>query len=167
MSGDVMTNVAGAVRNRLAPIAGWALVVAFIAPPAFSELVLAVPPSLTAYAVYGAGAVFVLFNWIGPAARSRAARLLQVLALLGGLVLLHLVPWNSRKVFLAEFNRIQPGMTIDQAHATLAAHAIEPDRQTDETVRGYKHSRSPRFDSDIGMVYFANGRVTKTEFLPD
>jgi hypothetical protein len=105
------------------------------------------------------------------------------------------VPWNSRKPFLAHFNRIGPGMTVAQVEDVMKGYVhgtgwpSTPNggprvlRSTGSascytTVPGadelqlagcqvYRHSRDPRFNSDWGVVCFRDGLVVSTEFLPD
>ena len=81
--------------------------------------------------------------------------------LLGALLVSHLVPWKSRKVFLAEFDWIETGMSVERVHSILAPVSISPERQTDMTERGYRHSDAGRFNSDVGVVRFTDGRVTR------
>lgn len=147
--------------GRTAP---WLLLVTLLIPPLFSELVLAIAPSLMTYALYGATAAFLQVKCVRlPWKR----HLVGVLLFVGALLVLHLVPWTSRKVFLAEFDRVETGMSVERVHSILAPVSISPERQTDLTERGYRHSDAPRFDSDIGVVRFTDGRVTATQFLPD
>ena len=116
------------------------------------------------YALYGATAAFLqVKSFRLPWKR----HLVGVIVLTGALLVLHLVPWTSRKVFLAEFGRVENGMSVERVHSILAPVSISPERQTDLTERGYRHSDAPGFDSDIGVVRFTDGRVTATQFLPD
>ncbi|HYO98492.1 MAG TPA: hypothetical protein VER33_28510 [Polyangiaceae bacterium] len=163
--GAPRSRIAAAFFKAASPLRGWLLLSVLAAPPVVVELVLAIPATPLIYIAYGAVAGFIQLSLLPS--DSQRLRLLQVAALAATLVVLHLVPWTSRKVFLAAYNRIEPGMTIEAAHSLVAPHSIEPHLQTGETVRGYKHSRAARFDSDIGLVHFSNGRVTRTEFLPD
>jgi hypothetical protein len=163
VNGEVTTSELGLGKlwKRSAP---WLLLVALLVPPIFSELVLAVAPSPLVYALYGATAGFIQFKAF---TLSRRRQLVGLLVWVGALLVLHLVPWNSRKVFLAQFDRVESGMSVEQVHSILAPVSISPERQTELGVRGYRHSDAARFDSDIGVVRFTDGRVTETEFLPD
>lgn len=146
-------------------VASWVLFAVLVAPPVFVELVLAMPASPLVYLAYAAFAALMQFYLIDSV--RRRVRLVQLALLTVGLLVLHYVPWTSRKVFLADFNRIEPGMTIEEAHSLVAPHSRNADLQTGDIVRGYTHSRHPRFDADIGVVYFSNGRVREARFLWD
>lgn len=144
--------------------APWLLLVISLVPPIVSELVLAIAPSPMVYALYGAAAGSIqLVAFTAPWRR----RLVGLLVWVGALLVLHLVPWNSRKVFLAQFDRVERGMSVERVHSILAPVSIWPERHADLSERGYRHSDAPRFDSDVGVVRFTDGRVTETEFLPD
>lgn len=133
--------------------------------PALAELVLAFSPGPGAYGVYGALWGLVLAAW---AVRQRSSRHWASLAVLAvGLATLHLVPWTSRKVFLADLAHVQPGMTEEQVERAMARYRrLSPPAQATGT-RAYGHSREPAFDSDVGLIHFDGGRVVKVEFLPD
>lgn len=97
------------------------------------------------------------------------------------LLVLHLVPWSPRKAFLAHFEKIEPGMdrtAVRRVMAPYAATAEDVEKRIYDArgrVEGdgpsrvdvYQHSRSGRFDSDFGIVIYAEGRVARTEFWPD
>lgn len=133
--------------------------------PALVELVLAFSPGPGAYGAYGALWGLFLAAW---AMRQRSGRPLISLAVLAaGLVVLHLVPWTSRKVFLADLAQVHPGMTEEQVERAMARHRrLSPPAQAAGT-RAYGHSLEPAFDSDVGLIHFDGGRVVKVEFLPD
>jgi hypothetical protein len=119
---------------------------------------------LASYALYGVAAAFlqcICFT------RPWKQHLVGLLGLAGALLVVHLVPWHSRKVFLAEFDRVEAGMSVEQVHSLLAPVSILPELQASLIERGYRHSAAARFDSDIGMVRFTDGHVTGTQFLPD
>jgi hypothetical protein len=151
----------GKLWRRSAP---WLLLVSLLVAPIVSELVLAIAPSLVAYGLYGAAAGFIEFKAFTLPWKCQFARLV---VWIGALLVLHLVPWNSRKVFLAQFDRVETAMSVERVHSIMAPVSISAERQTDLTERGYRHSDAARFDSDIGVVRFTDGRVTATEFLPD
>src|ERR1041384_7970518 len=118
--------------GRFGRAAPWLLLAVFFIPPLVCELVLAIAPNLAVYALYGAATALVQFkSFAAPGKR----RLGGVLALVLGLMILHLVPWNTRKVFLAQFNRIEPGMSVEQVHSLLAPVSIAPERQPDRGQR--------------------------------
>jgi hypothetical protein len=151
----------GTLWRNAAP---WVLLVTLLLPPLFIELVLVVAPGVMTYALYGASGAFIQLRAVSlPWKR----RLVGLLVWGGALLVLHLVPWNSRKVFLAEFERVETAMSVERVHSILAPVSISPERQTDLSERGYRHSDAARFDSDIGVVRFTDGRVSGTEFLPD
>jgi hypothetical protein len=163
MNGEVTTSDfgLGSLWRQTAP---WLLLISLLVPLLVIELVLAISPSSLSYALYGVTAAFILFKAFAlPWKHQLAGGLVWV----GALLALHLVPWTSRKIFLAEFERIEAGMSIERVHSILAPVSLSPERQTDLSERGYRHSDAARFDSDVGLVRFADGRVTDTEFLPD
>src|SRR5690606_8480706 len=127
----------GKLWRRTAP---WLLLVTLLIPPLFSELVLAIAPSLMTYVLYGATAAFLQVNSLKlPWKR----QFIKILMLASALLVLHLVPWTSRKVFLAEFDRVENGMSVERVHWILAPVSLSPDHQTALTVRGYRHSNAP------------------------
>jgi hypothetical protein len=133
--------------------------------PALVELGLAYSPGLGGYGAYCALWGLVLATW---AVRQRSGQPLIALAVLAlGLATLHLVPWTSRKVFLADLAQVQPGMTEEQVERVMARYRqLSPPGQATGT-RTYGHSREPAFDSDVGGIHFEGGRAVKVEFLPD
>jgi hypothetical protein len=146
----------------------WLLLVLLVAPMAFLEVFLAVAPPLLVYALLAVVGVASVLWAHASGNQSNREKLLHIIILLGCLAILHWVPWNTRKVFLSQFNRIQPGMTIEQVDTMLRPCSLDISEQpVNKTLRSYRHSRLPRFDSDVGIVYFSGEVVTKTEFLFD
>lgn len=89
-----------------------------------------------------------------------------VAVLLISLTILHLVPWNSRKIFLASLEAVEEGMTPGDVEKVLGRYL----RVSGSPALGaavYRHSTESRFDSDFGIVHYQQGRVSKVEFLPD
>jgi hypothetical protein len=99
-------------------------------------------------------------------------------------VSLAVTPWHPRKVFVRDLYSLQPGMTVDEVESVMGrylkgAGSKWPMTTPTEYPAGIERSRATgammyrwndsdwRYDSDWGLVTFANGRVTKVEFLPD
>lgn len=142
------------------------VVAALLALPGFAELGLAVAPPALAYAVYGVLAVWLL--WHAHERRRTRAFWASVAVLLAALACLHVVPWNSRKVFLREFRQIEPGMSRQDVDVLLRGYEFGERRPAPDALeRTYVHSRSGRFDSDWGIVRLQGDRVVSTQFLPD
>jgi hypothetical protein len=113
------------------------------------------------------------------------------------LMLLFLVPWNGRKVFLRDLDKVHAGMTANEVETIMGKYmkgtgwpvpaedksapvltdvATGRRNQTYRTDSGelgikdavvYRHSNEGAFNSDWGIVHFEDGRVTGTEFSPD
>ncbi len=120
-----------------------------------------------------------------------------ILLFWGVLVVLFLVPWNSRKSFLRDFDKVHVGMSEAEVRVLIGKYiegtgwAAQPrDRRSStltevstgitlETVATstgelgfrdalvYRHSDTGSFNADWGVVHFANGRVVAKEFMPD
>jgi len=97
-------------------------------------------------------------------------------ALLVLLACVHLMPWNSRKAFLRDFRRIESGMSVAQVESAMSQYRKgtgwpRPDGKAGEFAPPdslvYRHATSGDYDSDWGVVRFAEGRVVATEFMPD
>ena len=82
----------------------------------FAEILLALPLPVWFYGL--SGLLVILPVVIRP---SRLAAIVAV-ALVGFLIAFHLVPWISRKPFLQQLNKVQPGMTEAQVRAIIAGH---------------------------------------------
>jgi hypothetical protein len=80
------------------------------------------------------------------------------------LLILFLTPWNHRKVFLQDLRQISPEMKIGDVSKVMADYELV--YQSSETM-SFRHSKGPRYDSDVGVVYLEEGRVVRTEFSPE
>jgi len=116
------------------------------------------------------------------------------LGLIVCLAILYLVPWNTRKPFLRDLEKVQVGMTVDQAEEIMSRYMkgtgwILPTSsgkltdvrsgvtlQTSNAPSGelmiqnsitYRHSNLGAFNSDWGVVKFKDGRVEGKIFMPD
>ena len=93
-----------------------------------------------------------------------------------------LTPWHPRKQFIAKLNSIQVGMTIDEVDQIMDGYMLGFGRGLDRVVPAYptgeerkvakgnmtyRWSKSASYNADWGRVFFEEGRVVKTEFLPD
>lgn len=96
-------------------------------------------------------------------------------------VVLAMVPLTPRDYFLRRFHNVKPGMATAQVDSVLQQYANrrwddkiighenwlpEEFKNADEMVT-FRHSADAAFNADEGEVYFRNGRVLGTRFLPD
>lgn len=94
------------------------------------------------------------------------------LALLGSFLLLILfvrnLDWNTRKPFLRGLDSIHAGMTTAQVDTAMKGFLRGPAGGISKygTV-SYRHTDEGWGNADIGVVTFANGLVTRVEYLPD
>lgn len=125
----------------------------------------------------------MFYPWIATAAFSaffalpalvllwRAPRRMK-LVLIGSFLLLILVirnlDWNTRKPFLRGLDNVQVGMTIAQADVPMQGFIRSPVGGISEygTVN-YRHTEESWGNADVGVVTFADGFVTRVEYLPD
>ncbi|MCH7904620.1 MAG: hypothetical protein IH944_08660 [Armatimonadetes bacterium] len=118
---------------------------------------------------------FVLFHF----ARWKVAVCALAVLLYFGMML---TPWHPRKQFIAKLNSIQVGMTIDEVDQIMDGYMLGFGRGLDRVVPAYptgeerkvakgnmtyRWSKSASYNADWGRVFFEEGRVVKTEFLPD
>ena len=93
-----------------------------------------------------------------------------------------LTPWHPRKQFIAKLNSIEVGMTIDEVEQIMDGYMLGFGRGLDRVVPAYptgeerkvttgnmtyRWSTAASYNADWGRVFFEEGRVVKTEFLPD
>ncbi len=87
-----------------------------------------------------------------------------------------LVPWSSRKVFLNDFTRITPGMTLGEVELIMAPYvrgtgwpraAGEPGELTLPSSIVFRHQATGPYRSDWGIVTLEHGKVVKTSFSYD
>lgn len=150
-----------------------------LVPPAFFELALWTSWPAWFYGAYAA--VTALFLW----ALSRGT-IPTVPGVLGTytliLAVLWLVPWSSRKVFLQDLARVEPGMSRAQVEEILGGYLhgtgwpANPFWSSNESPSGeleiqgaqvFRHSNDGRFNADWAVVHFKEGRVASVEFLYD
>lgn len=148
-------------------------------PPAFFELALWTPWPAWFYGAYAA--VTVLFLWALSRGTTRAVPgVLGTYTLI--LAVLWLVPWSSRKVFLHDLARVEPGMSRAQVEEILDGYIRgtgwpanpfgTPNETTTEELeiqdaQVFRHSNDRRINSDWGVVHFENDRVTRVVFFYD
>ena len=92
------------------------------------------------------------------------------------------LPWHPRKAFLQDLESIAPGMPVAEAQARMARYVENAETPVDAKLdvpvpafvpkeRGSITYRwnvvDPRYNADLGVVDYANGRVVRTVFLPD
>jgi hypothetical protein len=165
----------------------------WLALATFWEVFLRYPLPLLVYAVYGGLSITVLFSlWRPTSLRAAVAAPLVV-----GLFVLYAVPWTSRKAFVRDLHRIEPGMSVSRADAIMRHYIIgsgwpvcplpgfvpasSPQfslrHEVEEGLleppppkaeqRIYRHSDDPAFDSDWGIVSIQDDRVVRVEFSAD
>jgi hypothetical protein len=89
---------------------------------------------------------------------------------LAAMVAIYVTNWDSRKPFLTNLFRIEPGMTVAQVDQLMAGYFRSPATPGQLSADGritYRHTDEGWGDSDWGLVTFQNGRVSQVEFLPD
>jgi hypothetical protein len=96
--------------------------------------------------------------------RKRLAALIAVNALIVGLFL---IPWTTRKPFLRQLYSIKPGMSVDEVKKIMAG-VVEETYDGPGRSLCFRHSiHDWRFNADIGVVTFHEGKVVDVQFLPD
>jgi hypothetical protein len=151
------------------------------------------PILLTAGLLFIALAVFILFDltaavsvylpvvvgysilWLIVTAvllrrQSRSAQLLVLGLFLAGMAVVSALNWDSRKPFLRDLYRIEPGMTVAQVDQIMAGYLrtpASPGQVNQDNGITYRHTIAGWGDSDWGVVAFQNNRVSHVEFLPD
>jgi hypothetical protein len=95
-----------------------------------------------------------------------------------------LTAWHPRKAFVRDLESLRPGATVDDVERVMGRYekgvgakwgeAAAPDypegaerAHATGTMYYRWNSTDGAYDSDWGRVDFEDGRVTKTEFLPD
>lgn len=143
-----------------------------LAPCAFLEVGVGMPVPLWVYLPLGIAAAGGVFPW--RACRERPARLAAAVVVALAVAGLYLVPWTTRKPFLKRLDSIQPGMTEADVRRRMRGYMEGASWTTPEGgalgVQGalvFRHFNAPAFNSDWGVVYFLDGRVTRVEFSPD
>jgi hypothetical protein len=161
---------------------------------AFVELLLAMPVAWWLYASLVPLFVFGLHERAPLREQRVAMKHFGVVVAL--MATLHFVPWTSRKPFLRDLDRIQPGMTETDVRRIMGRY-IEgtgwpampeegtgtlTDLGSGETHRAgtstngqlvlreslvFRHTKESPFESDWGIVKMAGGRVTGVSFSPD
>ena len=100
--------------------------------------------------------------------RQRAMQIVVPIALLGAMLALQFVNWDSRKPFIRALNRVEVGMTIEQVDALMTGYMRSPAQGSGgETSIGYRHTDEGWGNSDIGLITIVDGRVATRQFLPD
>jgi hypothetical protein len=165
-----------------------------VALAAFWEILAAGCLSGTAFAAYGLFWTMLLLPfllWKPSLLKMRIYMLFLAL-----LIILHAVPWNSRKGFVRDLDRVRIGMTAEEVDAIMGkymkgtgwpagpettAHVLTEVNSgnvtnTYTTPEGelgiqdsvvYRHSNGAEFNSDWGVVTLKDGRVVRTHFSPD
>jgi hypothetical protein len=150
-------------------------------------LIMDVTYSVSVYwpfvAIYAAFCVLVgLLLLVGSPKREK----LLILGLLVAVLFsLRFVDWNSRKPFLKDFYRVREGMTVEQVEQIMRDYmggtcqpehplglpagesAVEADVLAVPDRAVYRHTDEGWGNSDLGEITFEQGRVARTEFLPD
>ncbi|MFN8538786.1 MAG: hypothetical protein U0232_15085 [Thermomicrobiales bacterium] len=80
------------------------------------------------------------------------------------------INWDSRKPFLRALNRVEIGMTVEQVDDLMTGYMRTPAQSGtlgNTSTIAFRHTDAGWGNSDIGLVAFANGRVTSREYPPD
>lgn len=116
--------------------------------------------------------------WRGSS-RERAKGLLVLAGSFTLAAALYLVPWSSRKPFLRDLRALRPGMSEAEVRQRMHRYVegtgwvnpfraeASPEELTIPAALVFRHSDHPDFNSDWGIVHFAEGRVTAVEFNAD
>jgi hypothetical protein len=161
------------------------LLILAVAMVGFVEIGLAFPltTGMTCVFLLCCGLLFLPFLLVN---RTRAKWVLAGLFLVAVLGI-HLIPWNTRKVFLRDLRDIRTGMTAVEVDRIMGrwlsrSESGEPPDRSDASLpaaapgaalsrmpqsKAYRHSQASRFRSDLGVVRFTNGHVAAVEFLSD
>lgn len=118
--------------------------------------------------------------------RHQVAPLIVVAAVALAVGVCYGIDWTSRKPFLRDVARIRPGLTERDVRKIMGRYLegtgwpaapldLEADAKSaaatgELTLRDalvFRHSTDGRFNSDWGIVRFAEGRVVATEFSAD
>jgi hypothetical protein len=158
-----------------------AIVIASLALLLFaaSEVLIAIPVAWWLYLIVAAMFAAGLLRRRPP--RQQLGRLLSLAAICLVMAVLYVVPWSSRSAFLKRLYSIRPGMTVNEAKAVMVGYIegtgwpANPLAESRESPREFaiqgaivfRHSDDPAYNSDWGIVYFREGRVTGVEFSPD
>jgi hypothetical protein len=150
----------------------WLLLGLALAPMALLDMYIAAP----AWLLFGWGVLVAALAAPFLGRRSLLFRLAFALAIVAALAAVYSAPWNSRKSFLMDFRRIEPGMTTAEVDRLMAPYLVgtgwpDPGNAHAEfaidSARVYRHSTTGEYNSDWGIVHHNGGRVTKTEFSAD
>jgi hypothetical protein len=99
-------------------------------------------------------------------------------------VVLTVVPWHPRKVFVRSLSRVTVRMTVDEVEHVMgryikgrgakwpgseqAAYPVGEERDRASGTMTYRwNAADTSYDSDWGLVTFDDGRVTAVRFLGD
>jgi hypothetical protein len=130
---------------------------------------------MAAISVYRPVTLAYALIWLFPAALllRRQARSFQLLVLglfLAAVAAIYFINWDSRKPFLKDLYRIEPGMTVAQVDRIMSGYLRDPTASGQLSADGnitYRHTTEGWGDSDWGLVTFQDSRVSHVEFLPD
>ena len=106
---------------------------------------------------------------------SKPQQLLALAFFLTAILSVYQTNWDTRKPFLRDFSRIEPGMTTQEVDQVMRTYmkfvptTAELNRQN-EVLAGtvsFRHTTQGWGDADVGLVVFADGQVVTTHFYPD
>lgn len=92
------------------------------------------------------------------------------------------LPWHPRKAFLDDLGSLTPGMSLAEARSRMARHVENDEAHAapalqvpvpsgrpiglgTETYRW--NTADPRYNADLGIVEFRDGKVVRATFAPD
>jgi hypothetical protein len=155
-------------RDRAGHLAVLVIAVTGLIPIAVLEIAVALPMTLRAYLSYFLVWSFVLVPFVYY--QFDRKKLAIYGAFFAALAVLWLVPWNARKVFVADFGRVRPGMTAQTVERRMLAYPRDPPAPVPAGFSGevtFRPRDAARFPDDWGVVSFDRGRVTRAVFFRD
>jgi len=123
---------------------------------------------------------WAILGFVALYSRPVKIRFLTGLLVLTLIMPVRFIDWDTRKPFLKDLYRIQPGMTLPQVEQIMGQYrqgsgwpanpnpeAQHPGELTIPDSIIYRHTDEGWGDSDWGVVTFADERVIEVQFLPD
>lgn len=80
-------------------------------------------------------------------------------------LMLYFAP-SKREQFLRDFDQLKPGMTRAEVETIMSKYALGGE-QADSDQSIFRHTLRGSSSADMGVVTYANDRVTTVEFLSD
>lgn len=188
-------------RQTLADCASFCLLVAAagaIMLAAFYEFILSLPLPVWLYFLVGVVGFLgtVLIVALDATKKRTVGTFVAYSLAIAILMVLHLMPWTSRKPFMQQLAKVQIGMTQAEVDQIMDGYmrgtgwpanpfadvapltevssgtslVAENSRDGELTIRDtvvFRHSNDGRFNSDWGVVTFRDDKVISVVFMPD